>query len=154
MGQSHRDRPAPGPRRSPRADFGLVDHRAWPDLRRLGRRAKGADRAGPEDLGSLEYQDTVADHDLGSGGRVRMQGVGNDRGVVQNVRVVTDLDDATISIETCIRRDEARCTDNHGIRLEIEVSGPDAPEATRAVRALIEDGFHEEKEGPDGYARA
>ncbi len=39
-----------------------------------------------------------------------------------------------------------------GARLEIEISGPDSEEATGALRALVEDGFHEDKEGPDGYA--
>ncbi len=39
-----------------------------------------------------------------------------------------------------------------GARLEIEINGPDADEATGALRALVEDGFHEDKGGPDGYA--
>lgn len=38
-----------------------------------------------------------------------------------------------------------------GTRLEIDVRGPDAEKATEALRALIEEGFHEEKRGRDGY---
>ncbi len=38
-----------------------------------------------------------------------------------------------------------------GARLEIEVSGPDAEEATGALCALIEEGFHEDEGIRDGY---
>jgi phosphocarrier protein HPr len=38
-----------------------------------------------------------------------------------------------------------------GARLEIEVSGPDAEEATGALGALIEEGFHEDEGIRDGY---
>lgn len=36
-----------------------------------------------------------------------------------------------------------------GSRLEIETCGPDAEEAAAALRALIEDGFHEDEDGRD-----
>jgi hypothetical protein len=99
-------------------DVGLVDQCARPDLRRLDRRAIGADRAGPENLGSVANQDMISDQNLGSGCHVRVQGVGHDRGIVQDIRAATDLDDATLSIESCVRRDEARCTDNHGMSVD------------------------------------
>ncbi len=38
-----------------------------------------------------------------------------------------------------------------GARLEIEISGPDAEEATEAVRALIDEGFHEAEGRRDRY---
>ena len=37
-----------------------------------------------------------------------------------------------------------------GARLEIEINGPDAEDATEALRALIDEGFHEDKGDRDG----
>jgi phosphotransferase system HPr (HPr) family protein len=36
-----------------------------------------------------------------------------------------------------------------GARLEVEISGPDAEEATAELCALIQDGFHEDEGGRD-----